>query len=533
MHLTDIYRHAASRGAEPKILFPVIAVFLLVVIWGTTCGIIRAKDAAAAHAAATSTSEFLSAYEAQVVRNLREIDLTLNLVRFWPERRVGHTLADLREKGLLPPDLFFTVSIADVKGTIVDTTRTMGPQNVADQDIFRKQLGADALVIGQVPRGPTGDAKLPFSRRLNASNGAFDGIVIVSVDAAYFVSGYDSSMLGEHGVLSLVGAHGIAQVRRSRDVLISGEQAHYAAAIQEPEAAETDAAVSVSSWDGMRRWVSARELYGFPLAVFVGLSVDEQLAPAQRQTRAYLEWAALASVVVVVLTAFLGRMSWQLARGREMFRRMAESTNAIPFTLDLTRGCFTYIGAQGIAESGIPESQWKAPGALDSVIPRDTNQEIRQHFDECESGPFEFVTALSQRNDRRTEVRWTGTCERVSGAKVLRGLMLDVTELRRLGRELTAAQKLESVGRLAAGVAHEINTPVQFVTDNVQFARTSITDIAAVVHAYRDLKHVIESGGDLAVAARLAADAESAADLDYILENVPPALDSSLEGLGG
>jgi signal transduction histidine kinase len=169
---------------------------------------------------------------------------------------------------------------------------------------------------------------------------------------------------------------------------------------------------------------------------------------------------------------------------------------------------------------------------LDSVIPRDTNHEIRQHFDECESGPFEFVAALSQHNDRRTEVRWTGTCERVSGAKVLRGLMLDVTELRRLGRELAAAQKLESVGRLAAGVAHEINTPVQFVTDNVQFARTSITDIAAVVHAYRHLKHVVESGGDLAVAARLAVDAENAADLDYILENVPPALDSSVEGLG-
>jgi hypothetical protein len=62
------------------------------------------------------------------------------------------------------------------------------------------------------------------------------------------------------------------------------------------------------------------------------------------------------------------------------------------------------------------------------------------------AGPFEFATTLSQSNGRHTEVRWTGTCETVAGAKILRGLMLDITELRRLNRELAAAQKLESVG---------------------------------------------------------------------------------------
>jgi signal transduction histidine kinase len=109
--------------------------------------------------------------------------------------------------------------------------------------------------------------------------------------------------------------------------------------------------------------------------------------------------------------------------------------------------------------------------------------------------------------------------------------MLDITELRRLGRELAAAQKLESVGRLAAGVAHEINTPVQFVSDNVQFVRSSITDVGAVIHAYRNLKEVAQSSGDVAAAVRLAEDAEKAADLDYVLMNAPAALDSSIEGL--
>jgi signal transduction histidine kinase len=221
-----------------------------------------------------------------------------------------------------------------------------------------------------------------------------------------------------------------------------------------------------------------------------------------------------------------------LVKSREMFRLIAESTKAIPFTLDLTRACFPYIGAQGIADFGIAESEWRVPGALDLIFPRRFNQEIRRRFDECQSGQFEFVSALSPRNDRRTEVRWTGTCEFVEGAKYLRGLMLDITELRRLGRELAAAQKLEAVGRLAAGVAHEINTPVQFVSDNVQFVGKSMTDIGTVIQAYRRLQHAVQSSGDIEGAARLADEAEKAADLDYIMQNAPLALDSSIEGLG-
>jgi signal transduction histidine kinase len=133
---------------------------------------------------------------------------------------------------------------------------------------------------------------------------------------------------------------------------------------------------------------------------------------------------------------------------------------------------------------------------------------------------------------RQREVRLNGTCERAAGAKIVRGLMLDITEVRRLGRELIASQKLESVGRLAAGVAHEINTPVQFVTDNVQFVGTSLADMLTVLKAYRTLKTSVQSGGDASAAAALTDKAEAAADLDYVVENAPRAIKSSLEGLG-
>jgi len=142
------------------------------------------------------------------------------------------------------------------------------------------------------------------------------------------------------------------------------------------------------------------------------------------------------------------------------------------------------------------------------------------------------VSTMSLLNKPHAEVRWTGTCEMMAETKIMHGLMLDITELRRLGRQLQAAQKLEAVGRLAAGVAHEINTPIQFISDNVQFVRTSMTDIATVMRAYRGLQQTVQTGGDVAAAARFADEAEKAADFDYIMENAPLAIESSMEGLG-
>jgi signal transduction histidine kinase len=231
-----------------------------------------------------------------------------------------------------------------------------------------------------------------------------------------------------------------------------------------------------------------------------------------------------------------------LERSREMFRLIAESTKAVPFTLDASSGAFVYIGSQGVADFGLSEADWSKPGALEQVFPRARCAELRRQLDDCLPGSFEFLVAVERSTGLR-EMRWTGTCEVAAGTRHLRGLMLDITEVRRLARELTAAQKLESVGRLAAGVAHEINTPVQFVSDNVGFVRTALAEMPAVIEAYRALRRAVEaqptapspaaaalSQTASALAAR-AVDAERRADLDYLLEQIPKALADALGGL--
>jgi signal transduction histidine kinase len=235
------------------------------------------------------------------------------------------------------------------------------------------------------------------------------------------------------------------------------------------------------------------------------------------------------------LETLVSERTCELERGREQYRLVVEGTQAIPFALDVEDGHFEYIGPQGPQRLGFSEDLWKQIGFLDRLMPRDRNSSVRSRIDASQSGSFEIEATVLTQDEKRVELRWVASCEHSDSTgqhKVLRGMMLDVTDQRRLENELAQAQKLESVGRLAAGVAHEINTPVQFVSDSVSFVREAMDDLSGIVDKYRELRNATEQGADIAAAAKAAEVAEDEADLDYILENAPVALDRARDGLG-
>jgi PAS domain S-box-containing protein len=234
------------------------------------------------------------------------------------------------------------------------------------------------------------------------------------------------------------------------------------------------------------------------------------------------------------LEQLVAERTQELERGREQYRLVVEGTQAIPFVLAVDEGRFEYIGPQGPRRLGFAEEQWRSAGFLDQLMPRERNSQARARMDQCQQGHFELETSVLTQDQQRIDLRWVVNCEgeaRDGRRRLLRGMMLDVTEQRRLESELAQAQKLESVGRLAAGVAHEINTPVQFVSDSVQFVREAMDDLHEIVARYRELRSAAVQGGDVAAAAKAAEQAEDDADLDYILENAPSALDRARDGL--
>ena len=107
----------------------------------------------------------------------------------------------------------------------------------------------------------------------------------------------------------------------------------------------------------------------------------------------------------------------------------------------------------------------------------------------------------------------------------------DITQRKHLEHQLAQAQKLESIGQLAAGIAHEINTPTQFVGDNTRFLQTAFSDLHTLLEQYERLHEAAQRGP---VAAGLLAEvdaARQAADLEYLCSEIPQAITQSLEGI--
>jgi len=338
------------RLIEPPALLTGLALLILAAIWITTTNLVSREYAAAHRSAAELAQEMANTYEAQIVRALREIDFSLKLVRHDLDAGDPQTTLDtLAGRELLPPALLFTMMVSDSKGDVVAATGGTELDNLAGLDFFRRAResqaggangragqrraldeggGEDLMLAGQ-PRyiGDSDEWRLYFSRPLTSPDRGFSGIVAVAVHAGYFTSGYESRVMGDRGVLGLIGTDGVFRARRTGDEVSAGGRIDYDALVREADSSQQPAPVQVNDWDGAERYTVARKLYDLPLAVVVGLSREEQLAPARNLERIYIQRAAIASVLVAAVIAVLGRLSWQLqkARTRVMEERMAHA----------------------------------------------------------------------------------------------------------------------------------------------------------------------------------------------------------------
>jgi signal transduction histidine kinase len=97
--------------------------------------------------------------------------------------------------------------------------------------------------------------------------------------------------------------------------------------------------------------------------------------------------------------------------------------------------------------------------------------------------------------------------------------------------QLRQGEKLQSIGQLASGIAHEINTPTQYIGDNLTFLREAYESLQDLLKAYGDLAAAAENAGLLHEHLQQVRDAEKTADLDYLQQEMGPALTQSLQGL--
>ena len=111
------------------------------------------------------------------------------------------------------------------------------------------------------------------------------------------------------------------------------------------------------------------------------------------------------------------------------------------------------------------------------------------------------------------------------------GIYVDITDKVAMEAKLAHTSKLESIGQLAAGIAHEVNTPAQFVGDNLNFAQECYSVLLPLLETAKALASGVSSGQNCTkLATELLSDL-AVAEIDFIEEQLPPTFTQALDGV--
>jgi len=225
-----------------------------------------------------------------------------------------------------------------------------------------------------------------------------------------------------------------------------------------------------------------------------------------------------------------------LRRSEERFQLAARATKDLIWDWDLASG--------SIWRS---DNFWQNFGyAPSDVEPGQPEWLQLLHPDDCERVWQQFQETLQRHDDsfrmeyrfRRANGSYALVVDRayivynLSGQAIRAiGAVTDVSERRRLEDQLRQAQKLEAIGQLAAGIAHEINTPIQYVSDNANFLKDCWPTVECLLFlAQQEHEEAARDGISPEMLARFGRCLEEA-DLPYLLAEIPRAGEQTIEGV--
>ena len=213
---------------------------------------------------------------------------------------------------------------------------------------------------------------------------------------------------------------------------------------------------------------------------------------------------------------------------------IVESSEASILSIDLSGTVLTWNpAAERIYGYSAEEIKGRSVGVL---FPEDRYYELIDLLDTIQRGEGirHIETIRLRKGGEAVPIFATYSPVRDASGRIVGACSIatDVRERKLLERQLAQAQKLESIGQLAAGVAHEINTPIQYVGDNIRFLRDSFQRLEQLFDGYDKL---VASVRNVSPEAPFLADIEAlarATRVNYLRAEIPKSIEDSLDGAG-
>ena len=217
---------------------------------------------------------------------------------------------------------------------------------------------------------------------------------------------------------------------------------------------------------------------------------------------------------------------------QENMRFLRAILNAIPIPVFYKDTEGRFLGVNEAYETIVGRTRDKLAGeTVFDIFPQETADTLYAIDRKLLQVPGTQVHALHLESNREVLVH-KATYRDFSGqVRGIIGAHVDITDQKRAEAELEHARKLEAVGQLAAGIAHEINTPAQYVGDGVYFLKEVFESYQQLQAKYCSAVEMLERAGEATELVSAIRELEHELDLDYLRANVPGSFERCIDGI--
>ncbi len=315
----------------------------IVIMWAGLLYSLSVERQAAIDKAFDDTNNYARAFQQQSAGIVRSIDQTLLYVRASYMRAPdAFDIAMWSEHGAFLTNPAYQLSIIGKDGRL--RLSSFGPVNrsvdLSDREhfLFQRENTGDLMFISQpVMLRFIDKPAIQFTRRMIGSDGAFAGVVTVSIDPSFLTRVYDSLDLGGEGIVALVGTDGVIRARAPPNQRTLDHSLVDAPIARQFAERPNGSLSTVSAIDGIRRIYSYRPIEGYPLLVVVGMSERHALADWEYSQRNRLAMACVVTGVLLIVVISIVAYQARLHRTREALgqseARHAQKSHLLEVTL--------------------------------------------------------------------------------------------------------------------------------------------------------------------------------------------------------